>query len=528
MISIDVLPDEVLLEIFDFYVPLVPQGLFRPLKLKGETEVWQSLVHVCRRWRSIVFGSSRRLNLRLVCSSRTPVRDTIDIWPELPLHIEVDWLNLPRLPMEGSPSSSSLSGGVEDLRGGDDGDVLSSKVADDADQKELDNIVAALERRDRVDDIRLLLSDDHHASTIEKVFAAMQEPFPKLKSLHIHARGPSVEIVTVFPDSFLAPRLQNLELICSPFPGLPKLLLSATHLVDIHLQDIPHSGYFSPEAMVTALSTLTSLKMLFLKFVSPQSRPDRESRRPPPLTRSILPVLTLLVLHGVIEYINDFLARIDAPRIYELVLVFFNQIVFDAPQVIQFINRTPTFKAPEKAHVAFQDDTPVVSLTYGPGYGSGFVRVGVRCTELDWQISSMEQVCTWCLPSLSTLEDLYVEATGWKADRQDNIENALWLELLQPFAVVKNLYLSEQVTPHIVPAMEELVGGRATELLPALQNIFLRGLEASGPVQKGIEKFVAARQDSVVVSRWESDRAEEKIEEDEEDEGIEEDEIDDD
>ncbi|KAN0109365.1 hypothetical protein V8E52_009337 [Russula decolorans] len=35
-----------------------------------------------------------------------------------------------------------------------------------------------------------------------------------------------------------------------PFPGLPKLLLSATHLVQLWLANIPHSGYISPEAMV--------------------------------------------------------------------------------------------------------------------------------------------------------------------------------------------------------------------------------------------------------------------------------------
>ena len=32
-----------------------------------------------------------------------------------------------------------------------------------------------------------------------------------------------------------------------------------------------------------------------------------------------------------------------------------------------------------------------------------------------------------------------------------------------------------------------------TEALPALQNIFLEGLQPSGPVQKAIGEFVAAR-----------------------------------
>jgi hypothetical protein len=48
---------------FDFYVD--EDG-----ETKEDVEVWQVLVHVCRRWRSIVFGSPRRLNLQLFCTSR--------------------------------------------------------------------------------------------------------------------------------------------------------------------------------------------------------------------------------------------------------------------------------------------------------------------------------------------------------------------------------------------------------------------------------------------------------------------------
>ena len=78
--SINILPDNVLLEIFSFHVD-------EDLLTKKAIEAWQSLVHVCRRWRSVVFRSPRRLNLRLVCATRTPARDTLDVWPALPLII---------------------------------------------------------------------------------------------------------------------------------------------------------------------------------------------------------------------------------------------------------------------------------------------------------------------------------------------------------------------------------------------------------------------------------------------------------
>lgn len=84
-----------------------------------------------------------------------------------------------------------------------------------------------------------------------------------------------------------------------------------------------------------------------------------------------------------------------------------------------------------------------------------------------------------------------------------------WQELFHPFVAVKNLYLSEEFVPRIEATLQETVGGRTTEVLTALQNIFLEGLEPSGPVQEGIRQFVATRQvisEPIVVSRWERTR----------------------
>jgi hypothetical protein len=104
------------------------------------------------------------------------------------------------------------------------------------------------------------------------------------------------------------------------------------------------------------------------------------------------------------------------------------------------------------------------------------------------------------------LEDLYIyEDRYLQPDWKDDIENGLWLQLLHPFTAVKNLYLSKQFALRIGPALRELTEGRTTEVLPALQNIFLGELQPSGPVQEGIRQFVASRQVTdhpITVSRW--------------------------
>ena len=360
----------------------------------------------------------------------------------------------------------------------------------------VDNIIAGLECSDRVCQIILV---SVRSSDWEILFAPMQQPFPELTRLIIRSDDHHVPLV---PGSFLggsAPRLEYFSLHGIPISGLPKLLLSATHLVYLRLSD--DTGYISPKAMVTALSVLTSLEELLLQILY---LPHQPSRRPPRSTRSVLPVLEYFQFNGATRYLEDLVARIDSPRLTALDMYFFDdEIVSHTRQLVQFINRTPMSSALEEANITFHDVFVEFNfLSRTSSYGRLDVKINSR--GLDRQLSSVAQVCTSCLPPLSILEDLYIyEQTRW--DWKDDIENGLWLRLLHPFTAVKNLYLSEKVALHIGSALQELAEGRTTEVLPALQNIFLGGLESWEPVQEGIAKLVAARQVAsrpVAVSRW--------------------------
>ena len=421
-------------------------------------------MHVCRRWRSVVFGSPRRLNLQLVCTTRTPT-DALDVWPALP-HVIVDY---------------------------------------NCQTKCVDNLIALLERSQLVRRITQIELLDVH---LEDISEAMEVLFLELTVLILHHSWDEMEPTLPLSDSFLggsAPRLQYLELDGIPFPGLPKLLLSATHLTDLHLFNIPHSGYISPEAMVACLSMLTSLESLFLRFRSPQSRPDRESRRPPPLTRIVIPILTRIWFKGDSEYLEDLVARVDAPRLNSFEITFFNDIVFDTPQFTRLIRDTMTFKAFDKASVALGDAIASIKLSSKTS-DNGKINVEILCRELAWQVSFLAQVCASSLSPHFVLEDLYISEHPYRLPVwEDNTDNALWVELLHPFTTVKNLFLFEKLVPRVVPALQDLVGGRGTEVLPTLQNVFIEGLQPSGHVREGIGNFVAARQltsHPITVSRW--------------------------
>jgi hypothetical protein len=102
--------------------------------------------------------------------------------------------------------------------------------------------------------------------------------------------------------------------------SIPGIAETTFVLHSLRLQDIPHPGYISPQAMVTCLSTLTRLETLYLEFRSPRSHlnPDRKIRSLPPPKRSVLPVLMYFRFKGVSGYLEDLVTCIDIPKLKDL------------------------------------------------------------------------------------------------------------------------------------------------------------------------------------------------------------------
>jgi hypothetical protein len=285
-----------------------------------------------------------------------------------------------------------------------------------------------------------------------------------------------------------------------PFPGLPNLLLSASDLVEISLWHIPHSGYISPEAMVDCLSTLNRLESLWLLFESSRSRPDRESRRPPPQTRLVLPSLAHFEFKGACDYLEDFVARVDAPLLDHLNIGFFHQLIFDTPQLVQFVSRTPRLETYDEARVAFSNVG--VEITFQPTVDRG-LRLEISCKQQNWQLSSLAQVCGASVPRAFTtaVEHLYIcEIAHLQPPWQEEIVNTQWFELLHPFTALKNLYLSRGVVPHMVPALqlEEI----ATEVLPALQNVCME--QPSKNAEETVQQVLSSQW--IGVHDWDGER----------------------
>jgi hypothetical protein len=333
----------------------------------------------------------------------------------------------------------------------------------------VDNVVATLKQNNR---IRKIVLSDVPTFQLDEVLAAMHKPFPILTELSLQSFD---ETASVDPDLFLggsATCLRILDLDQITFPGLPKLLSSATHLTEL-LLNLPPSGYISPEAMVSCFFALTKLETLVLAFQISGSFPITEHRPPPPPTRTLLPALTELRFYGVSEYLEDLVVQIDAPLLDNLKIYFYHQFIPDTAQLAQFINRLPKLKALDVAHVDFRDDG--VRLKLGRAFEKGGLRISYEA--IDSQVLSVVQICTSSLFQAfsTTVECLYI--CNSHTHRSSQLvalgESIHWLELLRPFTSVKSLYLSVETVPCIARAFQELFGEGVAGVLPTLETLFL-------------------------------------------------------
>jgi hypothetical protein len=354
-------------------------------------------------------------------------------------------------------------------------------------EKSAENLTTALEHRDRISEI---LISNINGPGLERLIGAMHKQLPTLTHFDLRSID---ESVPELPETFLggsAPHLKWFDLKGIPFPTFPKFILSAAHIVYLSLYDIPHSGYISPDAMVTCLAALPKLNILIFGFRSPLSRPEPLHIGLPPLGHAVLPALAMLSFKGTSEYFEDFLARTHIPLLRFLDMQFFMDLIFDVPRVHRLIDRTEGLRPLSHARVMF--DSKSITINIG---SPAQIRLEILCEERDWQLSSLAHVCLQHLP-LSSVEQLSVceldqgTSLHWK----DDMDPSQWLELFHPFIAVQNLYVAKQFVPFVTTALQALTGERTMEVLPVLSNLSLEGFEAPGPVQQVIKPFVSARQ----------------------------------
>ena len=417
---------------------------------RGRPWEWHRLIHVCQKWRDIILESTHRLGLQLFCTNGTPVRKTLHCWPKLPIVM--------RYGVFLGPNS----------------------LAEDADE-----IAAALQQPGRIRIIQLAVT----IPLLEKLARITQKQFPGLEILELTTQ---TETGLILHDQFLggaAPCLHTLRTTKIALPALPQLLLPSKNLVSLQLEAIPSTGYIPPEHLITTLSTMTSLEMFYIHFLSSTSRPDTKDFLEPTSKKASLPSLKYFEFHGDGEYLERLSDGIDASVKY-VYLTFFNDLEYPISKLGGIIGRTktPSFEVVEtRVYYSGAD----LSITFSQLEPPRCLGLRITCEQFDWQMTSITDICESVsqLVTLSTVRQLDIYASPPLPDGHDDMDHSRFSELFRKFSSMESLRVTKEIGSHVAHA---LVGME----LARMRDFYVEEHDEFASVETALSPFVTARRRS--------------------------------
>lgn len=357
------LPDEILLEIFDFYR--------RSFKHQPDYERdwnnkngWFKLAHVCHNWRCIVLASSSRLQLRLFFTDQTPTRAAV-LTGLPPLPIVVDYLSVAWTFGRLGPEN---------------------------------RLISALRYPNRIYKIAMKITLSN-CNTITKVLDCA---FPTLGTLELHnTSAPGF----FFPPTFLMTSTKSLRRLKIPgaiLTSLPPLLSATTALVDLTLAI--DTIFSSPQgvslpALLQNLSRLRHLDVSVRSFHGPHTHAISPVKTNDAVS---LAELTHFRFKGRTNHVEELVAGLATPSLQKLYVALYrgNSVVHIPHLSVIIRNMGMLFYAAQikvsigayiislLTHSHFIDDPPFNIFLHGP--------------------SAMAQVGSELYAMLTTVEDLFI------------------------------------------------------------------------------------------------------------------------
>ncbi|KAI0263922.1 hypothetical protein BC834DRAFT_281687 [Gloeopeniophorella convolvens] len=437
-IMINTLPDDALLEVFDW---------FRIFRLKESKRVepyqweqrWYTLAHVCHRWRQVIFASPRRLGLRYYVSHGSPVSEILRHSHQFPLILDYSYRT-------------------------DDGDdprwLWPSESVDD--------ITLALAHLDRIKHITLEVGSVRQLHHILNMTAG---PAQQLEVLSIESTcGP-----IWFPGTILsghAPALLNLKLsgVITPLPLSPCLISLDLMMIGIDYMDaLIFSNFFES---VRAMSQLRDLSLMFREDEAYMVNED--CLIPPSGTRASLSSLHEVNFSGPTILLEALASRIDAPNLSKVWLQFYRACEHVlVPSLSRFICNIFSPPFPTDLKLCLSRNNAYIQA--GPGLTCYWdcchgwedhsdaltVPVSVLCRSL---VQVLSLVTSLRIADYGTPRWTPEDGTHWADDEVE------WRDILVSFPGVVELQLDDGFKPTVAKALQE-PDGRV--LLPKLQKVQL-------------------------------------------------------
>jgi hypothetical protein len=342
-----------------------------------------------------------------------------------------------------------------------------SPLLDPPSPKDEDNSMAATKQSDRVSSINLAVTSLR--------LGTVEGPLPEQEEDLLSRDSVQLTLPSYFQwDS----RIRKLHLTGVVIPALLQRRYPAN--IQLHLDEISHTEGFSPDAFVDVLSGMPQLQSLSIHFHS-----TAFSVPSPAGERVILPALTRLNFRGITEYLEDLVARIDAPRLGDIEITFYDHKC-DVPKLGEWICRLEMQKLHRQAEILFSEHSVSLSLTQ-PGAPT-CLKVQVFCEPFGEQVYSMIQICSHFSAFLSHVEDVHISTTQPSSGHDNNFEQ--WLKLIRRFGGAKRFRLVGDHSTNVVRALQ-LPDERGENVLVALHKLCIREPEPRcAPLREAVLSFM--------------------------------------
>jgi len=204
-------------------------------------------------------------------------------------------------------------------------------------------------------------------------------------------------------------------------------------------------------------------------------------------------------LEGPHGYLDDLVARIDAPLLDSGFIHIYDEPTFGAPRLPHFIHRTEKLKSLGLVSVYIRHEGSFLCFHSSVGSKSKSAKISLTFPfdESHTPVKLLEQIGTQWSDLLSHVERLEIGGDDLYFGPWWQEGNALWLEFLRPFTAVQTLRLSgEDLLPHLAGILGAVTGKRAAQVLPALHTILLWDSEEEEYYDHLLKPFLVAREHS--------------------------------
>ena len=424
MKSHHILPEDVLLEVFDAYrqdMELLP----RYENIWNSRDGWFKLAHVCQRWRRVVLLSPTRLHLHLLFTPRKSSRVTmLECLPTFPILVDY-------------------------------------RAASWIEKKENLALAVTMSNCSRVHGFAL------RTPYMDKVCKALSHPFPELESLEIVPYLPHEGEVLILPANFLSgsvPRLRRLTLRKIAPGCLSPLLSSATGLEELNLS--LHTEWGSPpeDSLLSNLRCMSRLRRLELTLLYQPSNLFTDLPLPT-VTGNVVPLseLTHVIFTGHGTYLEVLVIALAAPSLQHLDVKLYGHSIGTIPHLCKFIRN---------AECQFTKICLVFTRTKLKFYaGTGSESID----DLPFRIVipepvSLEEIGQELSAQLSNVEELVITLGGLSFGGRPNIHDQL-RRFFYHVPQVKMMQVPAREAVNVACSFRQNGKEPTVDLLPALAQI---------------------------------------------------------